>query len=162
MHNREMLNQRLLNDLRIAIEEKQFQVFYQPKYNVQADPPSLSSAEALIRWKHPELGMVSPGVFIPLFEGNGLITMVDDYVWKETARQVAEWRDKFHFTLPVSVNLSRTDIFDPTLTERLVHLIQDNALEYRDIKLEVTESAYTDNAKQLLEFQKTIENGKEE
>lgn len=152
MRMREMLNQRLMNDLRIAIEEKQFKVYYQPKYNIQCDPPRLSSAEALIRWKHPELGMMSPGNFIPLFEGNGMITVVDDYVWKEAARQVARWRDTYHFTLPVSVNLSRTDIFDPKLTDKLIHLVEDNGLKYEDIKLEVTESAYTENAKQLLQL----------
>ena len=152
MRMREMLNQRLLNDLRMGIKERQFKVFYQPKYNIQCDPPRLASAEALIRWKHPELGMVSPGAFIPLFEGNGLISLIDTYVWQEAARQVAEWKQKYHFTLPVSVNVSRADIFDPTLTDRLIHLVQDNGLDYKDIKLEVTESAYTDNAKDLLEL----------
>ena len=152
MHRHEMLNQRLLNDLRAAVEERQFMVYYQPKYNIQSDPPRLTSAEALIRWNHPELGMISPGAFIPLFEGNGLISVVDSFVWEEAARQVAKWREEYGFTLPVSVNLSRADIFDPTLTERLTRLITDNGLNYKDIKLEVTESAYTDNARQLLEL----------
>ena len=151
MQKRELLNQRLLNDLNGALEEKQFTVFYQPKYDIQSDPPRLSSAEALIRWRHPELGMISPGDFIPLFEGNGLISVVDNYVWKETARQVRQWRDKYGFTLPVSVNLSRSDVFDTKLVDRLAALIGNNALDYRDIKLEVTESAYTDDAKTVLE-----------
>ena len=151
MRMREMLNQRLLNDLRVAVEEKQFKVFYQPKYNIQCDPPQLSSAETLIRWRHPELGLVSPGDFVPLFESNGLISVVDNYVWAEAARQMAVWKEKYDFTLPVSVNLSRADIFDSTLTERLVQLVLDNGLDFKDLKLEVTESAYTDNAKQLLD-----------
>ena len=152
MRQKEMLNQRLLNDLRPAVDERQFIVYYQPKYNIQSQPPRLSSAEALIRWKHPELGMISPGEFIPLFEGNGLISVVDSYVWEEAAKQVAKWRETYGFTLPVSVNLSRTDLFDPTLTERLKQLIENNHLDFRDIKLEVTESAYTDNARQMLEL----------
>ena len=152
MRKKELLNQRLLNDLRAALEERQFIVYYQPKYNIQCNPPRLTSAEALIRWKHPELGMVSPGDFIPLFESNGMISVVDSYVWAEAARQVAAWREQYGFTLPVSVNLSRTDLFDPTLTERLERLIADNGLTFRDIKLEVTESAYTENARQLLEL----------
>ncbi|MBQ1362992.1 MAG: EAL domain-containing protein, partial [Oscillospiraceae bacterium] len=90
--------------------------------------------------------------FIPLFEGNGLISVVDSYVWEEAAKQVAMWRETYGFTLPVSVNLSRTDLFDPTLTERLKQLIENNHLDFRDIKLEVTESAYTDNARQMLEL----------
>ena len=151
MRRRELRNQKLLNDLRAAVEERQFQVYYQPKYDIQYDPPRLASAEALIRWKHPELGMISPGDFIPLFEGNGLIGIVDSFVWREAAAQVAAWRDRYGFLLPVSVNLSRSDVFDPTLIDRLVKLVEDNALGYKYLKLEVTESAYTDNAKKVLD-----------
>ena len=147
----EVLNQRLLDDLESAQQQKQLKVYYQPKYDIQCDPPRLSSAEALVRWKHPNLGMISPGVFIPLFEGNGLISVVDTYVWKEAAAQVAKWRDEYGVTLPVSVNLSRADVFDPLLEKKLVRLIQDNGLSFKDIKLEVTESAYTHNAEELLE-----------
>ena len=151
MQHRELLNQRLLNDLNKALEEKQLTVYYQPKYDIQCNPPRLSSAEALVRWQHPELGMISPGVFVPLFEGNGLIGLIDNYVWHEAAAQIAGWRRKFGFSLPVSVNLSRSDVFDPRLVERFVRLIGENGLEYRDMKLEVTESAYTDNAKLVLD-----------
>ena len=151
MLKKELLNQRLLNDLRTAVDERQFCVFYQPKYDIRCDPPKLSSAEALIRWKHPELGLVSPGSFIPLFEGNGLIGIVDSFVWEEAARQIRHWRNKYNFTLPVSVNLSRSDVFDPTLAHRLVRLIRENGLNYEELKLEVTESAYTDDAKTVLD-----------
>ena len=150
MRMKELQNQRLLGDLRIAVKEKQFRVFYQPKYDIQAHPPRLKSAEALIRWNHPELGMIPPGKFVPLFERNGLIGIVDNYVWEEAARQVADWRNKYGYLLPVSVNLSRSEVFDPTLTDRLVNLIKKNDLDFSHFKLEVTESAYTDNARQLL------------
>jgi len=151
MRMQELLNQRLLNDLRTAAEERQLIVFYQPKYDIQCDPPRLSSAEALVRWNHPEMGLVSPGSFVPLFEGNGLIGIVDSFVWQEAARQIREWRDKYHFTLPVSVNLSRSDVMDPTLIDRLVNLVVSNNLEFRTLKLEVTESAYTENAQHMLD-----------
>ena len=151
LRKRELLDQRLLNDLQAAIDEHQFVVYYQPKYKIQVDPPMLGSAEALIRWNHPELGMVSPGAFIPLFESNGLISKVDAFVWREVAKQVGIWKKKYQYTIPVSVNLSRADVFDETLVDRLIRLIRDNGLDYRDVKLEVTESAYTDNAKQLLD-----------
>ena len=151
MRMREMLNRRLLNDLHPAVSEHQLQVYYQPKYDIQCDPPRLFSAEALIRWKHPELSMISPGEFVPLFEGNGLIGIVDSYVWKEAARQIAHWKEKYGFTLPISVNLSRSDVFDPMLVDRLVKLVKENGLDYKNLKLEVTESAYTDNAKQVLD-----------
>ncbi|MBP5155155.1 MAG: EAL domain-containing protein, partial [Clostridia bacterium] len=150
MQEKEILNQRLLNDLQSAVDKRQFTVYYQPKYNIQCDPPRLTSAEALIRWRHPELGMISPGSFIPLFEGKGLISIVDSFVWKQAAYQVSEWKKKYNFELPVSVNLSRADTADPTLNDRLKKLINDNGLIYRDIKLEVTESAYTNNTNHFL------------
>ena len=125
-------------------------VYYQPKYDVQCDPPRLVSAEALVRWNHPELGMVSPGAFIPLFESNGQISVVDHFVWEEAARQLAEWRERFGVHLGVSANLSRVDLYDSQLEERINHLVEDNDLDRESLKLEVTESAYTENADQIL------------
>ncbi len=151
MRAQELYQQRLMNDLRRAVEENQFVVYYQPKYDIQCEPPRLASAEALIRWRHPELGMVSPGAFIPLFEQNGLINVVDSFVWREAARQVAAWRDKLGTTVPVSVNLSRVEVFDPMLERNLMRLVEENGISPHDLKLEVTESAYTDNAQQLIE-----------
>ena len=151
LHSQELMTQRLLNDLNSAITEHQLKVYYQPKYDIQCVPPRLFSAEALIRWRHPELGMIAPGQFIPLFENKGLIGKVDSYVWEEAARQVKEWKEKYGFLLPVSVNLSRADVFDPTLVDRVVRLIRENDLDFKDIKLEVTESAYTDQAKDVLD-----------
>ena len=151
IRERELHQQMLLRDLQAAIDEEQFTVYYQPKYNIQANPPQLVSAEALIRWKHPELGMIPPGEFIPLFEEKGLIYIVDNFVWRKAAEQVARWRDELGIVLPVSVNLSRTDHFDSKLEANLEELLHKNALSAKDVKLEVTESAYTDNAKELVE-----------
>lgn len=151
MRKKETLDRQLLNDLSGAIKSHQFKVYFQPKYDIKCDPPRLSSAEALVRWIHPELGFISPGEFIPLLEGNGLISMVDNYVWQKTAEQIVLWKKKYGFTLPVSVNLSRADIFDLGLIKRLEALIKENGLDFEDLKLEVTESAYTENAKKLLD-----------
>ncbi|MBQ1900853.1 MAG: EAL domain-containing protein, partial [Erysipelotrichaceae bacterium] len=142
--------QRLINDMRSSIKNGNFEVYYQPQYDIQCDPPRLVSAEALIRWRHPELGMVMPGDFIPLFEANGMIGEVDKFVWNQVAKQVAAWKSRFGKLIPVSVNLSRVDIFDPDLEATLDSIIKDNKLDYRAIKLEVTESAYTENATQVI------------
>ena len=150
VRERELLDQRLLNDLRRALDSYEFEVNYQPKYDVRTEPPKLFSAEALVRWNHPELGMIAPNDFIPLFERNGQIREVDKYVWSEAARQVARWRAQFGVTIPVSINLSRVDIFDPTLENTLDSILQQNGLTPDVLKLEITESAYTENADQLI------------
>ena len=142
--------QLLLNDLNRALEKHEMEVYYQPKYLIQREKPELSSAEALVRWNHPELGLIGPDEFIPLFERNGQISALDQYVWAETARQMADWRDKYGKALPVSVNLSRVDVFDPNLSVILDGLVAKHGLQTRDLKLEVTESAYTENAEQLI------------
>ena len=88
LYEKSIYHERLINDIDDAIKNKDLTLFYQPKYNVQGERPVLCSAEALIRWKHPQLGMISPGEFIPLFESNGLIQKLDNYVWKEAGEQV--------------------------------------------------------------------------
>ena len=134
------------------LEQKQFQVYYQPKYAILGEKPVLSSAEALIRWHHPELGMISPGIFIPLFENNGLISKLDHFVWKEAAAQIRRWRDQFGITLPVSVNISRVDLFDPGLIPLLRGLVKENGLTPSNLLLEITESAYTENSSQIIQI----------
>jgi len=147
---REERDQRLLNDLRQALDEKQFRVWYQPKYNIKGSTPQLASAEALSRWVHPDLGIITPDEFIPLLENSGQITLLDHYVWEQAAAQIASWRERYGIALPISVNLSRVDVFDPDLIITLDGLVQKYGLKNGDLKLEVTESAYTENAEFLI------------
>ena len=156
MREKEIFRQRLLNDVNWALETGQFTVFYQPKYDIQCEPPKLASAEALVRWMHPEFGMISPGDFIPLFENHGIIHLVDDYVWAVAAKQAADWRDRFGIVLPISVNMSRAEMFDPDLKGNLEIRLKQNRLAPEDLRLEVTESAYTDNAEELIEVIKKL------
>ena len=149
-YERSKYQERLINDIDDAIKAKDLIVFYQPKYSIQGDKPKLRSAEALIRWKHPELGMISPGDFIPLFESNGLIQKLDRYVWREAARQIGEWKKTYGYSVPVSVNVSRMDIYYPKLRDDFVELLKENGLSTNEFMLEITESAYADNADQLV------------
>ena len=151
VREREMYEQRLLGDLHRALENYEFEVYYQPKYDIRIEPAKLSSAEALIRWQHPQLGMITPDDFIPLFEKSGNIEELDRYVWEQAARQISRWRLKSGVVIPVSVNLSRIDVFNPKLEETLDRILSDNGLEHDAFKLEVTESAYIDNADQLIQ-----------
>ena len=152
----EVFAEQLIEDFHTALEEKQFLVYYQPKFNIQHETPVLSSAEALMRWKHPRLGMVSPGVFIPLFEQNGLIQDLDHYVWQEAAGQIRDWKERLNVSVPVSINVSRIDLYDPLLVEKLVELVEQNGLSFSELLLEVTESAYTGDAEQIVEKVKKL------
>ena len=151
MRESEVFAEQLIDDFRTAIQERQFLVYYQPKFNIQCETPALSSAEALVRWKHPKLGMVSPGVFVPLFEQNGLIQELDRYVWQEAASQVRDWKQRLGVSVPVSINVSRIDMYDPELVEKMVELVRQNGLEFSELLLEITESAYTGDSAQIIE-----------
>ncbi|MBR6259774.1 MAG: EAL domain-containing protein [Oscillospiraceae bacterium] len=151
MHDKEMLEAQLVEDFPRAIREKQFEVYYQPKFDVRPDKPVLSSAEALVRWNHPQLGTVSPGVFIPLFEKNGLLLPLDSYVWSQAASQIRDWKDRLGISLPVSVNVSRIDLYEPKLVELFQDITSGNGLDHRDLLLEITESAYTEDSEQIVE-----------
>lgn len=158
LHSKELHEERLINDVEKALAEKQFKVFYQPKYNITGDKPVLSSAEALIRWFHPEFGMVSPGEFIPLFEDNGLIQKLDRFVWTEAASQIKRWNDEYGIYLPVSVNVSRVDIFNPMLGCILTDLVNINGFTPEKLLLEITESAYTDSSQEIIDTVKGLRN----
>ncbi len=147
---RESYEQRLVNDLRHAIEHNEFTVYYQPKFDIRTDPPALAGAEALVRWEHPEFGLIPPGDFIPLFEKNGQIGLVDKFVWEKAASQVAKWKREYGKVVTVSVNLSRIDVFDPDLEETLEGILDSNGLDHSAFRLEVTESAYTENSDQVI------------
>lgn len=151
LHEREMLEQQLIEDFPAALREKQFDVYFQPKFDVRPEKPVMCSAEALVRWKHPRLGMISPGIFIPLFENNGLIFPLDCYVWTEAAGRIRDWKERLGITLPVSVNVSRVDMYEPGLVDLLRELCEQNGLHDGELLLEVTESAYTGNSEQIVE-----------
>ena len=156
LHEKAIYSEKLISEMDSALSEKQFKVYYQPKYNIKGDRPVLASAEALIRWFHPELGMISPGTFIPLFENNGLINKLDRYVWHEAAAQIKKWQDKYGITIPVSVNVSRIDIYDPNLEKELLEITSSNGIKPHDYLLEITESAYTDNSNQIVDTVKKL------
>ena len=152
----EMYVEQLLEDFPAAIAQKQFTVYYQPKFAIQPTMPVLSGAEALVRWKHPRLGMIRPGDFIPLFESNGLIRQLDSYVWREVAAQLRDWKDRIGFCLPVSVNVSRVDMFDYDLVDHMKGLMAEFGLSTEEFLLEITESAYTQDANRIIDTVKRL------
>ncbi len=150
IHEEELMSEHLVGGMEKSLQNGDFQVYYQAKYNVQGDRPKLSSAEALIRWIHPEYGFVSPGRFIPLFENNGLIQKLDRYIFTQVASQLRKWKDELGYFVPVSVNVSRLDIFENDLCKFFTDLVEEYGLDHGDMLLEITESAYTEDSDQLI------------
>lgn len=145
-----LFRDRLLERFHYSLENGCFSVVFQPKFDVRPDKPVLSSAEALVRWNHPELGMVSPAKFIPLLEESGLILELDCFVWHQAAARIREWKDKYGFAVPVSVNVSRVDMLTPDLKSIFQEILSEYRLDTEDFMLEVTESAYTGDSAQVL------------
>ena len=152
----ELFAEQLVEEFPKALEEKQFLVYFQPKFDIRGDKPVLSSAEALVRWIHPSLGMISPGAFIPLFEGDGLIAKLDEYVWRRTAEKIADWKARLGISVPVSVNLSRADLYDPELVDTMEKIIRESGISRDDLYLEITESAYVSDSSQMVDRVKAL------
>lgn len=149
LYQNEVFSATLLGGVHKAIQDKQLKIFYQPQFSIADGEPALCAAEALVRWEHPELGMISPADFLPLFEENGLIQMVDQYVRREAAAQIKAWRDEFGRAYPLAVNLSRFDLYDPELAAELTGLLEEFELSTDDLLLELTEAAYSTDVEQL-------------
>ncbi|MBQ7487316.1 MAG: EAL domain-containing protein, partial [Clostridia bacterium] len=156
MHEAELYRERLLEDFKPSLENHDFMVYFQPKYDIRPDRPILASAEALVRWNHPELGMINPGVFIPLLEDNGLILELDQFVWRETAARIRDWKDRLGYAVPVSVNVSRIDMLTPNLKNIFMDILTEFGLGTNDLVLEITESAYTGDSDQVITTAKEL------
>ena len=131
-----------------ALREEQFDVYFQPKYNLVTG--EMAGAEALVRWYHPVKGFMSPAEFIPIFEKNGFITELDMYVWNKSCEYIAKWQRKYGKLVSLSVNVSRKDIYKQNLPEILENIVRKKGLTPEILHLEITESAYTENPEQLI------------
>lgn len=140
--------QTIAESMETALAEEQFAVYFQPKYRLSDG--KLGGAEALSRWAHPRLGFLAPSEFIPLFEKNGFITQLDRYIWEHTCMFLGKWREAGYASIPVSVNLSRADVYEENLPDDLAALVEKYGVEPRQLHLELTESAYTENPDQII------------
>ncbi|WMJ83905.1 two-component system response regulator [Oscillospiraceae bacterium LTW-04] len=143
-----LAEQQIINDMKTALRKREFVIYFQPIYNLSTE--TMTSAEALVRWVHPQKGLISPNQFIPLFEKNGFITDLDFYVWDYTCRAIREWIDNGYDVVPIAVNVSRMDIYDPNLPDILMGIINKYSLTPQHINLEITETAYTESPVQLI------------
>ena len=140
----------LENDLRRAAERGELAMYYQPKFAATGE--QLVGAEALIRWKHPERGFVSPSEFIPLAEENGLILPIGEWLLNEVCRQIRQWRDVGLTPPPIAVNLSARQFQRQNLPELIGRALADAGLAADAIELELTESAIMSNAESNIEM----------
>lgn len=149
MHSKALKRLALENNLRRALERDEFEVYYQPKINTNTG--KIVGMEALLRWQHPELGLVSPTEFIPLAEETGLIVPIGEWVLRTACVQTNLWKNE-GFALNVAVNLSARQFQQSNLADTIIGIIKETELHPSDINLEITESSIMKNADSAVEI----------
>lgn len=146
MHARALSLMQLETDLRRAVEREEFLVHYQPVVSLETGV--LTGFEALVRWRHPERGLISPAEFIPVAEDTGLIIAVGEYVLREACRQICSWQQQelISSNLTLSVNLSGRQLTQPNLIEQVTRILRETEFHPQCLKLEITESVVMENA----------------
>ena len=154
MREEQIWERRVEDDMDRALENNEFKVYLQPKYSTKKE--QLSAAEALVRWIHPEYGFVSPAKFIPIFERNGFITKLDDYMLTEVSKLQAKWLEDGKKLVPISVNVSRAHFSQYDLAEHICRIVDTYKVPHEYIELELTESAFFDDKQILLDTIKKL------
>lgn len=134
LYNRKFIEE----NMQTAIAERQFMMFLQPKYSISKN--EVIGAEALVRWNHPERGMIYPDQFIPIIEENGFIRKVDYYIWEEACRFIRRCRDEGFADCPISVNVSRAHLRDDECILMLDDMIKGSGIPRKLLELEITET----------------------
>ncbi len=156
MHIRAVTRLQLETDLRFAIERNEFELYYQPI--ISLDDASLTGFEALVRWNHPQRGLVPPYEFIPISESTGLIIPMTVQILHSACKQIVQWQERFPSGNPLSmaVNLSGKHFGHPALVEQIKTVISETGIDPANLKLELTESAVMDNAETAILMLKQI------
>ena len=147
--------QHIINNMKNALKNEEFVLYLQPKYELQRN--SIAGAEVLVRWITADGRMISPGEFIPVFERNGFILKLDQYVWEKTCQLLAGWRDEGRKIFPVSVNISRVSLYNPKIVDVICGLTEKYNIPPEWLQLELTESAYTGNPKAIKEMMEQLQ-----
>lgn len=149
LHQRQLLEQAIRENMEMALSGFQFTVFYQPKHDARTG--LVGGAEALVRWFHPEIGFISPSLFIPIFERNGFISKLDMFVWEEACKELRHCIDAGLPVVPISVNVSRIDFDAPDLAAQIARLADKHKIDHGLLHIELTETAYSDNPETVIE-----------
>jgi diguanylate cyclase (GGDEF)-like protein len=145
MNVKVVARQSLEASLRRALEREEFLLHYQPKVNLNTG--EITSVEALIRWQHPDRGLVSPAEFVPIAEDSGLILPIGRWVLREACRQARAWQDAGLPPIPTAVNVSYAEFRKPSFVEGVQTTLKETGLEARYLELELTEGVLMDDAK---------------
>ncbi len=151
---KELETKELEADVVRALKERELEVYLQPKYDIESE--TIIGAEALVRWNHPEKGMLSPSRFIPSCEKNGFICTIDFYVLEEVCRKLREWKEAGKQLVKVSVNFSRRHLAEPNFVDRLIEAVKYYDLNTSDLEIELTESVAYDEMGTLLQVMHKI------
>ena len=147
IRDKQLRESKLIHEMQEALDKREFIVYMQPKYNILTN--KMIGAEALVRWLKEDGELIMPGEFIPIFERNGYIIQLDAYVWEETCKCIRNWLDMGKKVVPVSVNVSRSHIYNPNFENTIISLMQKYHLPHKLLELELTESTFVDDSKLL-------------
>lgn len=145
MNQKQMQDRALENRFESAISNKEFVAYFQPKYDVKTE--KIVGAESLVRWINPDGSMVMPGDFIPLYERDGLIVRLDEYIFRHVCEFQRELMEKGQELLPISVNLSRASIHHTGVVDRYVEIVKETGIPFSCVPIELTETATLNNVK---------------
>ncbi|MBE5944395.1 MAG: EAL domain-containing protein [Lachnospiraceae bacterium] len=154
MKKQQLWERKVEDDMDKALVTKQFKLYLQPKYSTKDE--KLAGAEALVRWIHPTEGFISPNKFIPIFEKNGFILQLDDYMLEEVALQQSKWQEEGKELFPISVNVSRAHFTRDDLAEHICGIVDKYNIPHNVIELELTESAFFDDKYVLIDTVKQL------
>jgi len=149
MNEKAFRRMELENDLRIAVNENQFELWYQPQLDTKSQ--EIRHVEALIRWRHPIKGLISPLDFIPIAEESGIILDIGTWVINAAAQQIIEWRDSYHATIGVSINVSGRQFKDPQFVQHITDVTNALGNQKDLLEIEITESVLLDDLEQNIE-----------
>lgn len=147
--------QMIANHMQRALERGEFLIYLQPKYDLAHE--RIIGAEALVRWRHPQLGFISPSRFVPIFERNGFIYKLDKYIWELACKLLRRELDEGRRALPISINVSRVDLYSPDIVRVIESLVKKYALPPSLLELEITESAYVDNPQHIIDITRELQ-----
>ena len=139
LNQKQLAQRQMENDFKSAIANREFKVYYQPKYDVNTE--SIVGAEALVRWQKTDGTLISPGAFIPLFESDGLVVHLDEYVFESVCQFQKERMENKLPMVPISVNLSRASIYFSDVVDRYVDIVNQKQIPFECVPIELTESA---------------------